>query len=175
MILYCMVIISCGNSSGAAANSTSTENDKTANTTTSANSSNGDKGTITCSIDGVSKTFKVAQSFFEISLGVDPNGPKDGIEVLDGDIKKEGFQFEFKKSGTTKIKSDASGDLNCIINYYNPQGATYTANDATITVTSYSQNHITGTFAGKFNRYNGGNANPQHIEITDGKFDLQRR
>ncbi len=100
-------------------------------------------------MDGHLKTFHVGQGFFEISLGIDPNGSKDGLEILDGSAKKEGFQFEFKKSGTTKIKSDATGDMNCIINYYNPQGIAYTGEDVTIVVTSYDQKHLTGTFSGK--------------------------
>ncbi len=148
-------------------------------------SSGGDKGTITCIMDGKQKTFHVSQSFFEIPLGVDPNGSKDGLEILDGDAKKEGFQFEFKKSGTTKIKSDASGDMNCIINYYNPQGITYTGEDVTVVVTSYNQKHLTGTFSGKLVNINydgglgGSTANtaknyPQYIQITGGKFDLQK-
>jgi len=43
---------------------------------------------------------------------------KDAIEILDGSSKREGFQFEFKKSGTTKIKTTGGGDMNCISNYY---------------------------------------------------------
>ena len=104
---------------------------------------------------------------------------EDGLEILDGDAKKEGFQFEFKKSGTTKIKTDATGDMNCIINYYNPQGITYTGEDVTVVVASYDQNHLTGTFSGKLvNAYY--EENPaaknysQYIQITDGKFDVHR-
>src|SRR5580693_9373459 len=95
--LLLLVIGSCNNSSRSRSSSGS------AGTTSSAApaSSGGDKGTITCIMDGKQKTFNVRQSFFEISLGVDPNGAKDGLEILDGDAKKEGFQFEFKKSGTT--------------------------------------------------------------------------
>ena len=116
--LFLLAIVSCNNSSGSGSSSGSAHSASSAAPV----SSGGDKGTITCIMDGQQKTFKVQQSFFEISLGVDPNGAKDGLEILDGDVKKEGFQFEFKKSGTTKIKTDATGDMNCIINYYNPQG-----------------------------------------------------
>jgi len=131
-------------------------------------------------MDGQQKTFKVQQSFFEISLNVDPNGAKDGLEILDGDAKKEGFQFEFKKSGTTKIKSDATGDMNCIICYYNPEGVVYAGEDVTVDVTSYNQNHLTGTFSGRLVNvlYDGGSKDaknyPEFIQITDGKFDVQK-
>ncbi len=136
-------------------------------------------------MDGKQKTFNVQKSFFEIPLGVDLNGAKDGLEILDGDAKKEGFQFEFKKSGTTKIKTDATGDMNCIINYYNPEGITYTGEDVTVIVSSYDQNHLTGTFSGKLVNvnYDGGLGGakakiaknyPQYIQVTDGKFDLHK-
>jgi len=46
----------------------------------------------------------IIYSNIEISLVVDPNGAKDRMEILDGDAKKEGFQFEFKKDGTTLIQ-----------------------------------------------------------------------
>ena len=173
--------MSCNNSSGSGSSS------GTAGSVSSSApaSSGGDKGTITCIMDGQQKTFHVGQSFFEIALGIDPNGAKDGLEILDGDAKKEGFQFEFKKSGTTKIKSDATGDMNCIINYYNAKGITYTGEDVNIVVTSYDQKQLTGTFSGKLVNinYDGGlggtTANtaknyPQYIQITGGKFDLHR-
>lgn len=176
--LFFLSIASCNNSSGSGSSSGSASSAAPA-------SSGGDKGTITCIMNGQQKTFHVGQSFFEIPLGVDPNGSKDGLEILDGDAKKEGFQFEFKKSGTTKIKSDATGDMNCIINYYNPQGITYTGEDVTIVVTSYDQKQLTGTFSGKLVNINydgglgGSTANtaknyPQYIQITVGKFDLQK-
>jgi hypothetical protein len=178
--LFLLAILSCNNSPGSGSSSGS------AGSTSSAapSSSGGDKGTITCLMDGQPKTFHVSQSFFEISLSVDPNGPKDGLEILDGDAKKEGFQFEFKKGGTTKIKTDASGDMNCIIGYYNPEGVVYAGEDVTINVTSYTQNKLTGTFSGKIVNVNydgglGGSSSkiaknyPQYIQITDGKFDLQ--
>jgi len=177
--LLLLVIVSCNNSTGSGSNSGSADGTSNAAPV----SSGSDKGTITCIIDGQQKTFKVQQSFFEISLGVDPNGAKDGLEILDGDAKKEGFQFEFKKSGTTKIKVDASGDMNCIIGYYNPEGVVYAGEDATVNITSYNQNHLTGTFSGKLVNVNydgglGGSTSniaknyPQYIQITDGKFDL---
>ena len=175
LAFFSLLLAACSNSSGSA-NNTSTGDSKTAASTAN---SGGGKGTITCTLDGTPKTFTVSQSFFEIPLGVDPNGPKDGLEILDGDVKKEGFQFEFKKSGTTKIKTDATGDMNCIINYYNPQGITYTGDDLTIIVSSYDQSHLTGTFSGKLvNAYYDEQAKaknyPQYIQVTDGKFDLHR-
>lgn len=173
--LILLITVSCNNSANSGDGSGKTDsNSKTVSTISGTG-----KGTITCLIDGVQKTFIVQQSFFEISLAVDPNGAKDGLEILDGDAKKEGFQFEFKKTGTTKIKNDATGDLNCIINYYNLEGITYTGQDATVTVTSYDQKHLSGTFSGRLvNAYYDGNSvaknYPQYIQITDGKFDLQR-
>ncbi len=174
--LFLPAIASCNNSSGSGSSSGSSDSASGA----AAVLSGGDKGTITCIMDGQQKTFKVQQGFFEISLDIDPNGAKDGLEILDGDVKNEGFQFEFKKTGTTKIKTDATGDMNCIINYYNPQGITYTGEDVTVVVSSYDKNHLTGTFSGKLvNAYydegtNGAKNYPQYIQITDGKFDLQK-
>lgn len=137
------------------------------------------KGTITCKIDGTQKSYSLAQSFFEISLGIDPSGPRDGLEILDGSGKKEGFQFEFKKSGVTKINSDATGDMNCIINYYNSAGITYTGEDVVVRVAHYAGNQLSGTFSGKLHnvmyRHNATAKNyPEYITITDGKFDLTR-
>ena len=138
------------------------------------------KGTITCLIDGKQKVFTVQQSFFEISLDPYSKGQTDGIEILDGNSKKEGFQFEFKKNGKTKIKSDAAGDMNCIINYYNPEGVTYTGGDVTVDVISYNQQQLNGTFSGKLvNVYfeegsNNAKNYPQFIELTNGKFDLHK-
>lgn len=172
--LLLLVIGSCNNSSGSGISSASADS----NSITAPPSAGGTKGTITCVIDDQQRTFKVQQNFFEIPLGVDVNGPKDGLEILNGDTKKEGFQFEFKKSGTTKIKGDATGDINCIINYYNPHGITYTGDDVTIVVTSYDHHHLTGTFSGKLvNVYyeegtNGAKNYPQYIQVTDGKFDF---
>ena len=60
--------------------------------------------------------------FGEINLDPYSKGPRNGILCTDGDSKKEGFQFKIKKSGTTKIKSNATGDMNCIINYLQPRG-----------------------------------------------------
>ena len=174
--LFLLAIASCNNSSGSGNSSGSAHSASSASPV----SSGTDKGTITCIMDGQQKTFKVQQSFFEISLDVNPNGVKNGLEILDGDAKKEGFQFEFKKTGTTKIKTDATGDMNCIINYYNPHGITYTAEDVTVVVSSYDQNHLTGTFSGKLvNVYydegtNGAKNYPQYIQITNGKFDIQK-
>ena len=132
------------------------------------------KGTISCLMDGQQKTFTPQQSFFEIRLDPYSKGPTDAIEILDGSSKREGFQFEFKKIGTTKIKS-GGGDMNCIINYYNAAGATYTGKDVTIIVTSYNQKQLAGTFAGKLHNINykgASDKNPEFIQITNGKFDM---
>ncbi len=171
-----LFLCSCNNSAGAA-NSAETKNSSTP--TPSSNPVNsGDNGTITCKIDGVSKTFQLSQSFIDIPLDIERTGPKNGIMIADGGSKKEGFQFEFKNSGTTKIKKDGMGDTGCTINYYNPQGVTYTGSDVTISVTSYNSQHVTGTFSGKLvNAYydlgtKGAQNYPRFIQITDGKFDV---
>lgn len=70
--------------------------------------------------------------------------------------------------------------MNCIINYFNTHGITYTGKDVTVVVSSYDKNHLTGTFSGKLvNAYydegtNGAKNYPQYTQITDGKFDLQK-
>jgi hypothetical protein len=128
-------------------------------------------------MDGKPKTFSVEQSFFEITLDPTSKGPKDGIEISDGSGKKEGFQFEFKKSGTTKIKGNVGGDMNCIINYYNPQGITYTGDGIIVIVTSYDQKRLTASFSGKIINIHadrGSEKYPAFIMITDGKIDLHR-
>jgi hypothetical protein len=133
-----------------------------------------DYGTITCLIDGKQKTFTLQQSFFEIRLDVDSKGPTDAIEILDGSSKKEGFQFEFKKIGTTKIGGPGR-DMDCIINYYNPASKTYTGRGVTVNVVFYDQHHLTATFSGKLvNIYYTGTSdpNPEFIQITNGKMDL---
>ena len=129
-------------------------------------------------MDGKQRTFNVRQSFFEISLDVYSKGPKDGFELLDGDRTREGFQFEIKNSGITKIKDVPGGDMNCIWGYYNPAGIVQAGTDVVVNVTSYNQNHLTGTFSGKLvNVLYDDNAKaknyPQYIQITDGKFELQ--
>jgi hypothetical protein len=128
-------------------------------------------------IDGKQKTFTPQQGFFEISLGVSSTDQMDGVEILDGSIKREGFQLEFKKTGITKIKRGASGDMNCIINYYDTEGATYTGVDVTVNVTAYTKDKLSGTFTGKLKNINyksASNKSPEFIQITDGKFDMQK-
>jgi hypothetical protein len=167
-----LIAVSCNNSAGSTKAAITTAMNAEDIQTTAAG-----KGTITCLMDGRQKTFTPQQSFFEITLDPYSKGPTDAIEILDGSTKKEGFQFEFKKSGTTKISHGAAGDINCIINYYNPQGITYTGKDVTIIVTSYNQTQLTGTFAGKLSNVHyekGSDKYPDFIQITDGKFDLQK-
>jgi hypothetical protein len=157
----CVLLMSCGNNS-------STKDNTNATTVSSASSG---KGNITCTIDGKPVSITVQNSFFEMRLDVYSKGANDGIELLDGSAKKEGFQFEIKNSGTTKIKSGSLGDINCIISYYASNGNIYSGDDAVITITSFSGDHLTGTFSGKFVQYGGASGT---IQITDGKFDLQK-
>ena len=169
------LIISCNNSLGSQKNA-GAEN---ATTGSSSTTSTGSKsGTITCTLDGKQKAFDL-RGFTEINLDPYSKGPKDGILFTDGDSKKEGFQLEIKKSGTTKIKSNAAGDMNCIINYYNPQGIVYTGDDVTVIVSSYNGSKLSGTFSGKLvNVYfqEGKNEKnyPEFIQITDGKFEMSK-
>ena len=131
------------------------------------------KGTITCMMDGKQRTFSPHQGFFEIRLDPDSKGPTDAIEILDGNNKIEGFQFEFKKTGTTQIGH--GGDMNCIINYYNPQGIVYIGKPATVTVVSYDKKNLTATFQGKLvnaHYQKGSEQYPDTIQITDGKIVL---
>lgn len=144
-------------------------------------------GTISCLIDGKQKTL-VIQGFREISLDFYSKGPSDGILFANGDDKGEGFQFKIKKSGTTKINHTGTGDPHCVINYYNSEGVTYTGQDVTVVVTSYNQNHLTGTFSGRLANvyFKSGSAfptvrgakvaknYPEFIQITNGKFDLDQ-
>lgn len=63
----------------------------------------------------------------------------------------------------------------CIINYYNPAGKIYTGGGVDVTVISYDQKHVTGTFSGKLVNvcYTGASdPNPQFTQISEGKIDL---
>ena len=145
------------------------------------------EGGITCLIDGKQKMLSI-EGFREINLDFHSKGPTDGILFANGDDKKEGFQFKIKKIGTTKINHSGTGDLYCIINYYNSEGVTYTGENMIVSVTSYTKNHLTGTFSGKLTNvyYDSRSAfpsikgakiaknYPKYIQITDGKFDLRQ-
>ncbi len=176
--LFLLAIASCNNSSGSRSSIVSTSSAAPA-------SSAGNKGTITCIMDGKQRTFNVRKSFFEIPLDVYSKGPKDGLELLDGDRYNEGFEFEIKNRGTTTIKDVPGGDKNCMWGYYNPEGVLYAGIDMVVNVTSYNQKQLTGTFSGKLVNvnYDGGLGGPtsktaknypQYIQIADGKFDLQK-
>ena len=39
--------------------------------------------------------------------------------------------------------------MNCIINYYNPEGIVYTGDDVAVNVTSYNGSKLSGTFSGQ--------------------------
>ena len=125
------------------------------------------KGTIACVIDGKSVSIVVKNGFFAITLSPDSKGPTDGLELMDGSAKKEGFQFEIKDHGTTNIRAGADNIL-CIFTYFDSEGASYAGVEVVVTVTSSSGNHLTGTFSGKFRKSIG----RKIISITDGKFDL---
>jgi hypothetical protein len=179
--LSLLITASCSNSSGSGNSSDTKDSNSAAAPITSA----AGKGTITCLMDGKQRTLNVRKGFFEIPLDHNFQDPKDGLELLDGDRNNEGFQFEIKNGGTTKIKSDLTGDKNCMMGYYNPEGVLYAGDDMVVNVTSYNQKQLTGTFSGKLVNINyegglgGSTANiaknyPQYIQITDGKFDLQK-
>ena len=157
--------------------SCSSQNTNTASNTSNAAtdaipvSSNSGKGTITCNIDGKPVSIIVQNGFFDMPLSHDPKDPNDGLELLDGSTKKEGFQFEIKNTGITKIDAEYGNSKGCGIGYYNSTGQLYAGTKGEITVTSFSGDHLTGIFSGKFED-NEGKKTP--IQITDGKFDLKR-
>ena len=169
-ILAWSLILSCNNSSGSGNNSVTPKSDAASSSV----NTGADKGTITCTIDGKSKTFQVHKAFSEIRLEPDSKGPSDGFELLDGDAKNEGFQFEIKNKGTSVFKG-MEGVLN-MFSFFNSNGIDYVASkDVTASVTSFEGNHLAGTFSGKFEHSKGLGplgSNPQSIVITDGKFDL---
>ncbi|MEO8852430.1 MAG: hypothetical protein ABI359_01535 [Ginsengibacter sp.] len=167
-ILPWLIILSCNNSSGSGNNSGTSKSDVSSANPAAVN------GTITCTMDGKSKTFQVHSGFFEIVMDPDSKGPKDGFELLDGSATNEGFQFEIKNKGTSVFKG-MDGVLN-MFSYFNGKGVDYvTYENATASVTSFDGNHLTGTFSGKFQNTNykgASDSNPEFIQITDGKFDL---
>jgi hypothetical protein len=133
------------------------------------------KGTISCRIDGKQRTFIAQKSFFAVSLDSNSKSRKNGLEIQDGSFRQEGFQFRFKKSGVTKIRSDSSSDKNCIFKYYNSKGITYIGENITVTVTLYNINLLKGVFSGKLvnAHYEKGSGNyAASIMITDGRFTL---
>lgn len=145
------------------------KDDNTAGNAVSDKTANSGKGTITCTIEGKPVSINVQNGFFPIVLNPDSKGPTDGLELMDGSQKKEGFQFEIKDHGTTNIKGGADNIL-CIFTYYDNGGATYVGTDVIVTITSSNDNHLAGTFSGKFEKSIGQTI----ISITDGKFDLLR-
>ncbi|MEO6844133.1 MAG: hypothetical protein ABI184_03110 [Ginsengibacter sp.] len=171
-ILPWLIMLSCNNSSGSGNNSDAPKRD----VATASSGSGADKGTMTCTIDGKSKTFQVHSGFTEIRLDPDSKGPNDGFMLLDGDKTREGFQFEIKNKGTSVFKG-MDGVLN-MFSYFNSKGADYVAHeDVTASVTSVDGNHLTGTFSGKFENTNykgASDINPEFITITDGKFELNK-
>lgn len=171
-ILPFLIILSCNSSSGSGNNSAMAKSEASS---ASVNSGT-DKGTITCTMDGKSKTFLVHNVFFEIRLEPDSKGSNDGFELLDGNATNEGFQFEIKNKGTSVFKG-MGGVLN-MFSYFNNKGSDYVAQeDVTASVTSFDGNHLTGTFSGKFHNtnYKGtSDSNPEFIEITNGKFELNK-
>lgn len=171
-ILPFLILLSCNSSSGSGNNSAMAKSEASSASV----NSGADKGTITCTMDGKSKVFHVHNAFIEIILDPDSKGPKDGFELLDGDAKSEGFQFEIKNKGTS-VFNGMEGVLN-MFSYFNSKGADYVNHEnVTASVTSFDGNHLTGTFSGKFQNTNykgASDSNPEFIVIKDGKFDLNK-
>ena len=167
LVFSVLILTSCSNQNAGTAGNTSSISNAANNAI--AVSSNSDKGTITCKIDGKPITIIVQNGFFEMPLSHDPKDPKDGLELLDGSTKKEGFQFEIKNTGVTNIDAEYGNSKGCGIGYYNSTGQLYADTKGEIKITSYSGGHLTGTFSGKF-QDNERKKIP--IQITDGKFDL---
>jgi hypothetical protein len=162
LLLITVISVSCGGAS-------SGKDAKAADVAASGGTSGSGKGTISCVIDGTPVSITVQNAFFPITLNTDTKGPDDGFELMDGSAKKEGFQFEIKDHGITNIRGGAD-DIFCIITYFDKEGATFVGKDVTVTVSSSSNNHLTGTFSGKFEKSIG----DKNISISDGKFDLTR-
>ncbi len=169
-ILPWLIMLSCNNSSGSGNNFATPKSDAAS----ASENTVADKGTMTCTMDGKSKTFRVHNGFSEIRLEPDSKGTTDGFMLLDGSAKNEGFQFEIKNKGTSVFKG-MDGVLN-MFSYFNNKGVDYVAHDdVTASVTSFDGNHLTGTFSGKFHNtnYKGtSGSSPEFIVITDGKFEL---
>ncbi len=169
-ILAGLILLSCNYSSGSGNNSDTAKSDAASAST----NSGAGKGTISCKMDGKSKTCQVHNGFSEIRLEPESKGPNDGFMLLDGDKTREGFQFEIKNKGTSVFKG-MDGVLN-MFSYFNSKGTDYVAyENVTASVTSFDGNHLTGTFSGKFQNTNykgASDSNPEFIVITDGKFDL---
>ncbi len=170
LILVPLIILSCNNSSTPGNNPVIAKSD---GVSASANPAV-DKGTITCTMDGKSKTFRVQNGFTEIRLKSGSKGPNDGLMLLDGNKTREGFQFIIKNKSTS-IFAGMDGVLN-MFSYFKGKGVDYVAKgDVTATVVSFGDNHLSGTFSGKFENTNykgASDSNPEFIQITDGKFDL---
>ena len=163
------ILISCSSqNTGTAGNTSNTSN---AAIDAIPVSSNSGKGTITCNIDGKPISIIVQNGSFEMPLSHNPKDPKDGLELLDGSTKKEGFQFEIKNTGITNIDAEYGNSEGCGIGYYNSTGQLYAGTKGEITVTSFSGGHLTGIFSGKFQD---DERKKIPIQITDGKFDLIR-
>jgi hypothetical protein len=136
--------------------------------------STSDKGNFIFNVDGKPVSIAAQKPFSEFRLDPYSKGTNDGIMLVDGNEKQAGFQFEIKKSGTTKIKNDASGDANCIMTYYDAKGNTFVGRDVVMVVTAYNGTHLTGTFSGKFKQLDLVHNANKTIQITDGKFDLHK-
>ena len=171
-ILPWLILLSCNNSSGSGNSSDTPRSDAVSASSNPA----ADKGIITCTMDGKSKTFQVHNVFSEIRLEPDSKGPNDGFMLIDGSATNEGFQFEIKNKGTSVFRG-MDGVLN-MFSYFNGKRADYVAHEnVTASVTSFDGNHLTGTFSGKFQNTNykgGSDGNPEFIQITDGKFTLNK-
>ena len=171
-ILPWLIILSCNNSSGSGNNSATPKSDAAS----ASENTGADKGTMTCTMDGKPKIFRVHNGFSEIELERDSKGPNDGFMLVDGNATNEGFQFEIKNKGTSIFKG-MDGVLN-MFSYFNNKGSDYVAHDdVTASVTSFDGNRLTGTFSGKFHNTNykgASDSNPEFIAITDGKFELNK-
>ena len=171
-ILGCLILLSCNNSTGSGNSSDIPKSDAAS---ASANPAT-DKGTITCTMDGKSKTFRVQNGFTEIRLEPESKGPNDGLMLMDGDKTREGFQFEIKNNGTSVFKG-MDGVLN-MFSYFNGKGTDYVNyENVTASVTSFDGNNLTGIFSGKFQNTNykgASDPNPEFIQISDAKFDLKK-
>ncbi len=172
-----LLTVSCSNSSGSAKES-ATDAGQTA---TSSNATQGKYGTFTFTSNGKQRTFAVWHKFYLSPLQT-TSGSIDAIMLEDGGPSNAGFDFKINKQATTEFKTGYANNLipGLLFDFFDTTGVSYTGDGMVVNVTSLSANKLTGTFSGRFvkEKYqikeNASGNVPQVIEVTVGKFDLQK-
>jgi hypothetical protein len=107
-------------------------------------------------------------------VSLEQNSTIDGFSFEMGSMSGAGpgFQFVINNSGTTELRN---GKIITVCNYRSPEGVLYIDDSATVTITSGSSTHVSGTFSGRWKNAHYGKTPadaPETLQITDGKFDL---